>query len=91
MEDVAFVVKIISSALLIVPILSVSRGYLQGHKYIATSSISQVIEQISRVSFLLIGTYLALNILKIGLTKSVGIAVFAATFELLLLHIYFYI
>jgi len=90
-EDVAFVVKIISSALLIVPILSVSRGYLQGHKYIATSSISQVIEQISRVSFLLIGTYLALNILKIGLTKSVGIAVFAATFGAFVAYIFLYL
>ena len=90
-EDVAFVVRIISSALLIVPLLSVSRGYLQGHKYIATSSISQVIEQITRVFLLLIGTYLGLNVFKIGLTNSIGIAVFAATFGAFFAYIFLYI
>lgn len=90
-EDVSFVVRVISSALLIVPILSVSRGYLQGHKFIATSSISQVIEQISRVSLLLIGTYLALNVFKIGLTKSIGVAVFAATFGAFVAYLFLYL
>lgn len=90
-EDVSFVVRVISSALLIVPILSVARGYLQGHKFIATSSISQVIEQISRVSLLLIGTYLALNVFKIGLTNSIGIAVFAATFGAFVAYIFLYL
>ena len=90
-EDVAFVVRIISTALLIVPVLSVSRGYLQGHKYIATSSFSQVVEQISRVSLLLIGTYLALNVFKIGLTNSIGVSVFAATFGAIFAFVYLYI
>ena len=31
-EDVSFVIKCVSFALIIVPILSISRGYLQGHK-----------------------------------------------------------
>lgn len=90
-EDVAFVVRIISSALLIVPVLSVSRGYLQGHKYIATSSFSQVVEQITRVALLLIGTYLALNVFKIGLTNSIGVSVFAATFGAVCAYIFLYL
>ncbi len=90
-EDVAFVVRIISSALLIVPVLSVSRGYLQGHKYIATSSFSQVVEQITRVALLLIGTYLALNVFKIGLTNSIGVSVFAATFGAICAYIFLYL
>ena len=43
-ESVTMVIRIIASALLIVPLLSVTKGYLQGHKFITPSSISQVIE-----------------------------------------------
>ncbi|MDD3995651.1 MAG: oligosaccharide flippase family protein [Bacilli bacterium] len=64
-EEVSFVIRVIATALLVVPILSVSRGYLQGHKYITASSLSQVIEQISRVTFLLVGIYLSLYVFKI--------------------------
>lgn len=90
-EDVSFVIKVISTALLVVPILSVSRGYLQGHKYIGVSSYSQVIEQFARVSLLLIGTYLALNVFKLGLTNSVGVSVFAATFGAIIAYLYLYL
>lgn len=90
-EDVAFVVRILASALLVVPILSVTRGYLQGHKYIFASSFSQVVEQFARVVFLLIGVYLSLNVFKIGLTNSIGVAVFGATFGAICAYVYLYI
>lgn len=90
-EDVAFVVRILASALLVVPILSVTRGYLQGHKYIFASSFSQVVEQFARVAFLLIGVYLSLNVFKIGLTNSIGVAVFGATFGAICAYVYLYI
>ena len=41
--DVTFVIRCVSFAILIVPLLSVSRGYLQGHGYITPASLSQVI------------------------------------------------
>jgi polysaccharide transporter, PST family len=78
MSDVVFVIRIVSFAILIVPSLSVSRGYLQGQKYIAVTTASQVIEQIARVGFILIGSFIALNIFKMSLTNVVGIAVFGA-------------
>ncbi len=90
-EDVSFVIRVIATALLVVPILSVSRGYLQGHKYITASSLSQVIEQISRVAFLLIGIYLSLYVFKIGLTYSVGVAVFGATVGAFFAYIYLFL
>lgn len=90
-DDVAFVVKIIATALLFVPILSVTRGYLQGHKFIAASSFSQVVEQFTRVVLLLLGTYLGLNVFKIGLTNSVGIAVFGATFGAFCAYLFLYL
>lgn len=77
-EDIAFVIRCISFALLVVPLLSISRGYLQGHKYIAASSISQVIEQFVRIAIILLGSFVSYKILKFPLTIAVGISVFSA-------------
>ena len=46
LEDVTLVIRSISLCLLIIPFLSVLKGYLQGHKYISATSFSQVLEQI---------------------------------------------
>lgn len=87
-ESVTMVIRIISSALLIVPLLSVTKGYLQGHKFIAPSSISQVIEQIVRVIVILVGSYSAIEIFKIGVDNAVGIAVFGATIGASVAYLY---
>lgn len=76
--DVAFVIRCVSFAILVIPFLSVSKGYLQGHNIINVSSFSQVIEQVVRITVILGGSYIALNILHLSLTTSVGIAVFGA-------------
>lgn len=78
-EDVTFVIRVISTAVLVVPLLSIYRGYLQGHKYIAPTSVSQVLEQIVRVFIIIFGSYAALKIFNLSLTTTVGIAVFSAT------------
>ena len=83
-EDVTFVVRVIASAVLIVPILSIYRGYLQGHKFIAPTSISQVLEQIVRVLVIIFGSYLTLNVLGLSLTTAVGVAVFWSAYFLFL-------
>lgn len=87
-EDVAKVIRIISGAVLIVPLLSVSRGYLQGHKFITPTSRAQIIEQVIRVTFIVFGSYFAINVLKLDLTTGVGIALFAATIGALVSYIY---
>ena len=87
-EDVTFVVRVIASAVLIVPILSIYRGYLQGHKFIAPTSISQVLEQIVRVLVIIFGSYLTLNVLGLSLTTAVGVAVFSATVGALTSYFY---
>ncbi len=77
-SDVAFVIRCVSFAILVIPFLSVSKGYLQGHNIINVSSISQVIEQVVRITVILGGSYLGLKVLNLSLTTSVGIAVFGA-------------
>lgn len=77
-EDIVFVIRCIDFCLLIIPFLSISRGYLQGHRYITYPSISQVIEQIVRVFVILCGSYLILKVFNGTLSQAVGISVFAA-------------
>ena len=68
----------VSFALLVVPLLSIMRGYLQGHKYIKEPSLSQVIEQVVRVAVILIGSYLTLKVFNLSLRTTIGVAVFAS-------------
>lgn len=78
-QDVAFVIRVIATAILIIPILSVYRGYFQGHKYITPTSISQIIEQTVRVSIIIIGSYLMYKVFNLSLKATVAFAVFSAT------------
>lgn len=87
-EDVAFVIRIVSTALLIVPILSVTRGYLQGHKFITPPSVSQVIEQFVRVLVIVIGSFLCLKVFNLSLTLTIGVAVISATISALVAYLY---
>ena len=87
-KDIAFVIRMVSFAILIVPFLSVSKGFLQGYKYIGPTSVSQIIEQIVRVIIILVGSYTALNIFHSDLKTAVGIAVSGAFFGGLVAYIY---
>lgn len=87
-NDVANVIRIISLALLIVPPLSVVRGYLQGHNYITESSISNVIEQFVRVIVILIGCILVIKVFNLDEKIAIGIAVFSAAISAFASYLY---
>ncbi len=86
--DVALAIRCVSFAILVVPFLSVTKGYLQGHKIINIPSYSQVIEQVVRITVILLGTYLVLNVFKGTVTTAVCISVFAAFLAGLVAYIY---
>lgn len=48
-QDVALVIRLVAPAVLVIPFLSITKGYLQGHKYVSPSSVSQLIEQVVRI------------------------------------------
>ena len=87
-DDVALAIRSVSFAILIVPALSVIKGYLQGHKIIGISSISQVIEQIVRITIILAGTYFVLHVLDGTVTTAVCVSVFAAFIAGLAAYLY---
>lgn len=87
-ESITFVIRVISTAILVVPYLSVTKGYLQGHKFMLPSSVSQVLEQVVRIAVILIGSYLCMRVLNLGVTNAIGVAVFGATVGALAALIY---
>lgn len=78
-EDIVLVIRAVAFALLVLPFVSIDRGFLQGNKYISPSSISQVVEQIVRIIFLLGGSYLILKVLDLSETAAIMIAISGAT------------
>lgn len=87
-SDVAGVIRVISLALLIVPALSVTKGYLQGHKFISASSISNVIEQFVRVIIILVGCLVVIKVLKLDENIAISIAVLSAFISAFVAYIY---
>lgn len=87
-EDVTLAIRFVSLAILIVPFLSVSKGYLQGHNVIDVSAKSQVIEQIVRIAVILIGSFVILNLFHLSVRTAVCFAVTGAFFGGLVAYVY---
>lgn len=88
LSDVTFVIRVIATAILVVPILSIYRGYLEGHKFITPTSISQVVEQVARIIVIILGSYMALRVFNLSLRTAVGIATFGATAGAIVAYFY---
>ena len=88
LQDITFVIRAISLSILVVPTLSVYRGYLQGHKFITPTSKSQIIEQIIRVLIIIIGSFLAMKVFNLETKYAVAIALLGATVGSLVSVIY---
>lgn len=73
-RDVIPVIRSLAFAVLIMPTISVTRGYFQGYSLMAPSAISQFIEQLFRVAYMLIITYLIMRVIhgswKVAVTQS---------------------
>lgn len=87
-EDITFVIRIIGTAILIVPVVSIYRGYFEGHRFMSPPSFSQIIEQLVRVFIIVLGSFMALKVFKLSLTSAVGVAVFGATAGAIVAYLY---
>ncbi|WP_373893113.1 putative polysaccharide biosynthesis protein [Virgibacillus natechei] len=76
--NVAFVIRMVSFALIIIPAMSIVRGFFQGYQSMGPTAISQVAEQIARIVFLLIAAFIIMVVLDGEITTAVGFATFAA-------------
>lgn len=77
-EDVITVIRAVSFALIIIPFMSIIRGYFQGHQSMGPTAVSQVVEQIVRIAFVLAGAFVVLKVMHGSLVTAVSFSVFAA-------------
>lgn len=87
-ESITMVIRVISTALLFIPILSVSKGYVQGHRMMGVPALANVIEQLVRVIVIIGGSFLTLKVFHLSITTAVGVAVFGATVGALTAYLY---
>lgn len=78
LAEITSVIRWVSYALLVVPLMSIVRGYLQGNQKFEPTSVSQLVEQIVRIVFVLLGAFIVVNILDLSPRTAVKFAVFAA-------------
>ncbi|MCW6676490.1 oligosaccharide flippase family protein [Aerococcaceae bacterium NML180378] len=72
------VIRSLVPALLILPLMSVLRGYFQGFNDMVPTAVSQVIEQIARVVYMLAATYAITQLYFGEVTQAVVHSTFAA-------------
>ncbi len=91
-DQVATVIRWVSYALLVVPIMSLVRGFFQGYGHFMPTSVSQLVEQIGRIIFLLSGSFLVVVVFKGSPTTALNLSVFAAFIGAVvgLIVLYFY-
>ncbi|KMN43615.1 MULTISPECIES: putative polysaccharide biosynthesis protein [Bacillus] len=77
-EEVTTIIRLVSFALIVVPAASLIRGYFQGHQSMGPTTVSQIIEQIIRIVFLLAGSFIVIKVLGGTVATAVGVATFAA-------------
>ncbi|WP_042459823.1 putative polysaccharide biosynthesis protein [Neobacillus dielmonensis] len=78
LDDVTTVMRAVSFALIVVPFMSLIRGFFQGHQSMGPSAVSQVVEQIVRITFTLLGAYVVLHFIGGKIVTAVSVATFAA-------------
>ncbi|WP_163101173.1 putative polysaccharide biosynthesis protein [Peribacillus alkalitolerans] len=77
-NEIAQVIRAVSFALILVPIMSIIRGFFQGNQSMAPTAISQVVEQLVRIVFLLAGAFIVIKVMDGGIVNAISVATFAA-------------
>lgn len=76
--EAIIVMRSLTPALLIIPAQSVTRGFIQGHNKMAPSAISQIIEQVTRIIFVLSTVYVIRQVMGGEVVTAVAFSTFAA-------------
>src|SRR5699024_9129056 len=76
--DVKMVIRTVSFALLIIPGMSIIRGLFQGNQSMGPTAVSQVVEQVVRIIFVLGSAFIVIKIYNGAIATAVGFATFAA-------------
>ncbi|KAB8138317.1 polysaccharide biosynthesis protein [Gracilibacillus oryzae] len=76
-EDLVSSLQMVSFALLLIPSMSIMRGFFQGNESMGPTAVSQVVEQIIRIAFLLIAVFFIMTVYN-DISTAISFAAFAA-------------
>ncbi|MBM6728194.1 oligosaccharide flippase family protein [Lactobacillus ingluviei] len=76
--NVTPVIQSLAWAVLVIPPMSITRGFLQGYNWMAPSAFSQFIEQLFRVVYMLAATYFIMKLQPTHWVQAVTQSTFAA-------------
>lgn len=76
--DITMVIQMVSFALLVIPGMSIVRGFFQGYESMGPTAVSQVVEQIVRITFILISAFIIVKVVGGTTATAVGFSTFAA-------------
>ncbi|WP_178195673.1 polysaccharide biosynthesis protein [Ligilactobacillus sp. Marseille-Q7487] len=77
-KNVIPVYRSLAIALTVIPIMSLTRGFFQGYQDMAPSALSQLVEQIVRIVYMLAATFLLMKLLQADYVSGVVQSTFAA-------------
>lgn len=77
-EEIITVIRVVSIALTVIPVMAIFRGFFQGNQNMMPTSISQFFEQLVRVCLILIGSYCFIILQGKSYQEAVSFSVFAA-------------
>ena len=77
-EDVIMAIRMVSFAMIVVPPMSILRGFFQGNQDMIPTAMSQVIEQLVRIVLIIGCSFLVIRILGGTTQMAVKVSVFAA-------------
>lgn len=77
-EELIPTMRSLSLALLVFPCMSVMRGYFQGNQDMQPYAISQLIEQVARVFYMLLATFIVMKVINGEYTSAVTQSTLAA-------------
>jgi len=76
--EITTVMRAVSFALILIPVMSMIRGYFQGNESMGPTSVSMVVEQLIRVIVLLGGSFVVVYLLDGSIVTAISVATFAA-------------
>lgn len=77
--DITSAIRWVSFALIVVPFMSLWRGFFQGYNYMMPTAVSQLVEQIVRIIFLLGSAFLVINVFGGSVMTAIQFAVLSAS------------
>lgn len=91
--NVVPVLRSLTLAVLVIPMMSLTRGFFQGYQDMAPSAISQFVEQLFRVIYMLAATFFIMKVMngkwQVAVTQSTFAAFIGALGSILILAFYY--